>query len=41
MIPDSHLARWAERQADYMAEIRRRAWMRKHMPDLIEEGDEW
>jgi hypothetical protein len=25
MIPAAHLDRWAERQADYMAEIRRRA----------------
>ena len=41
MIPDSYLAKWAERQADYMAEIRRRAWMREHMPELIDEGDDW
>jgi hypothetical protein len=37
MIPDSYLAKWAERQA----EVRRRAWMREHMPELIDEGDEW
>jgi hypothetical protein len=41
MIPAAHLDRWAERQADYMAEIRRRAWMREHMPELIDEGDDW
>jgi hypothetical protein len=41
MIPDSYLAKWAERQADYMAEIRRRAWMREHMPELIDEGNDW
>ena len=26
MIPDRYLAKWNERQADYMAECRRRAW---------------
>ena len=42
MIPDRYLANLAERQADYMAEIRRRrAWMREHMPELIDEGDDW
>jgi hypothetical protein len=41
MIPDRYLARWAERQADYMAETRRRAWMREHMPELMDEGDDW
>jgi hypothetical protein len=41
MIPAAHLDRWAERQADYMAEIRRRAWMREHMPELIDEGEDW
>lgn len=41
MIPESYLERWAERQADYMAEIRHRAWMREHMPELIDAGDDW
>ncbi len=41
MIPDRYLAEWAERQADYMAEIRRRAWLREHMADLIEEENDW
>jgi hypothetical protein len=41
MIPAAHLDRWAETQADYMAEIRRRAWMREHMPEMIDEGDDW
>ena len=65
MIPDRYLAKWAEKQADYIAEIAekvvaenhggtpmvfavaairetlRRAWMREHMPELIDEGDEW
>ena len=41
MIPTAHLDRWAERQADYMAECRRRAWMREHMPELIDEGEDW
>jgi hypothetical protein len=39
MIPPRYLERWAEAQADYMAEIRRRAWMREHMPELIDEED--
>ena len=41
VIPAAHLDRWAERQADYMAEIRRRAWMRENMPELIDEGEDW
>ena len=41
VIPDRYLAKWAERQADYMAECRRRAWMREHMPDLIDEENDW
>jgi hypothetical protein len=41
MIPPRYLAKWAERQADYMAEIRRRAWMREHMPELMDEGEDW
>jgi len=41
VIPDSYLKRWAEAQAEYMVEIRRRAWMREHMPELMDEGDEW
>jgi hypothetical protein len=41
MIPAAHLDRWAETQADYMAEIRRRAWMRENMPELIDEGEDW
>jgi hypothetical protein len=41
MIPDSYLTKWNERQADYMADCRRRAWMREHMPELIDEEDDW
>ncbi len=41
MIPAAHLDRWAETQADYVAECRRRAWMREHMPELIDEGEDW
>lgn len=41
MIPDRYLAKWAEKQADYMAECRRRAWMREHMPELIDEENDW
>jgi hypothetical protein len=41
MIPDRYLAEWAERQADYMAEMRRLLWLREHMPELIDEGEDW
>ncbi len=41
VIPDRYLAKWAEKQADYMAECRRRAWMREHMPELIDEENDW
>jgi len=41
VIPDRYLAKWAERQADYMAECHRRAWMREHMPELIDEENDW
>jgi hypothetical protein len=41
MIPDRYLAEWAERQADYVAEYRRLLWLREHMPELIDEGEDW
>jgi hypothetical protein len=41
MISPRYLAEWAERQADYMAECRRIAWLRVNMPELIDEENDW